>query len=260
MNDEIKKKTKTAANNKAAEHPPEQALGDGNIAGAPNFPFTICYVIGGLMVGLASVSFIGSIHNILTATLCALGIIFVVVGAVIHIRYERQHQNKPFNLKKILTVSTRILIIVVIGVFLYVSPRIGEYLARWARTPATPTNKTEVLPDGRILLSDMTPEYLKYLYSEYTNAQAAKLMEPYWDKWVIINGTVRDLQIDSDKDSLLLGNRPEPFSLQSAHFDDATQIERLKPLSKGNPVKVICKIKKSSFDFTLEQCELLSPE
>lgn len=124
----------------------------------------------------------------------------------------------------------------------------------------TPTNATRMLPDGRILLIDITPEYLTNIFREHTFAEAVNLMAPYWNKWIELDGQVADLQNFFNKDkkvSILTIKRNQPFGEQSAVFIDPTQIERIQPLTKGNPVKARCKIIPSDLRFLLTDCELL---
>lgn len=264
MTEKVKKKTKATPKNETTEHPPQDASTNWHLAPPRNFPFTFCYVLGAIIVSIGTGIGLTSTHSTIAIIICIVGFIVCIVGGVVHFRAERGSKQKPLNRQAIRAVSIPILKVVAVWLALYILIKIVTYISaeqyRIAHIPPTPTNKTEVLPDGRILLVDMTPEYLRFLFRDRTNVEALNLLEPYWDKWIIIEGTVNDLRnhfYKTSSTSFLYIDRPEPFGIQGTEFEDAKQIERIQPLIKGNPVKVLCKITKDSTDFTLEQCELL---
>ena len=286
MPKQIEKKADTTPKKKAANgSPPYQQSHGITFPGAVLNAF---FISGAALLALGGIIFFFS--HIAAAALCSAGVALLISGIIFNFVAARPslpalgtpdlvnassepdkqdsepHFQRPatwryglFVLFITLSISA---LTILFGAFLAKKSFEAGYKSSVAAyTPATPTNATQTLPDGRILLTDMTPEYLDHLSRKHTETEAIKLMEGYFDKWLVFGGAVdnlSNLDFGDRKISTLWITRPEPFSRQSASFTDVGQIERLQPLRKGNPVKVLCKItlNRQINDVNLDNCEM----
>ena len=118
------------------------------------------------------------------------------------------------------------------------------------------------LPDGRILI-DKDPKFLSDIFSENTDIEADRLVEPYIGKWMKISGDVYDIS-DRDFGDLMyvsiMDKGGNPFGMSIAlgmGFNRDTWKDRLELLHPGDHITVIGQIKSASrIGVQFDKCEL----
>lgn len=268
MKDDVNTQTEAATENKAAEEGPEQA-----VLGLIDQirPYAVCYIISAIPIAVGGFIGLGSDHWKLGLLFTGIGITLVLAGLTLQFRARKPRKERLWRINWS-----------VVGIFLI--PPVASFvlfrgmyeLGRWrsevayekgredtrlARIPPAPTHATVRLPNGRIVLTDVVPEYLEVLLREHTNPEAMRLIEPYWDKWIFFEGTVGDVRNFPKEYNLttLWIEREGLYSFgrhTGVHFKDPQQIERLQVLKKGNPVAVFCRIGRENDGFDLTDCEL----
>lgn len=271
MNDEIAEETQAKAQDEPNQdtldkHPPV-----GHLPQRIVWVYTVGYGTGGILIGIAFAVFgFNAAHINFGIGSLILGLGIFAGTAVFHYRRAGKadgvttlEKNSkipwPFIRGLILPMIWVFGFLAVAGLTMRCGYEIGYERAKRSFIPATPTNITKELGDGRILLVDVTPEYLDYLFREHTSNDAKRMMEPYWDKWLSFAGSVDDVDnYPNTHRTYVRITRPDPFWAQSMIFTDVKQIERLQPLKRGNPVTVRCKITRPiTSRFNLTDCELL---
>lgn len=272
MSDEINQETNPNTQNDADQNSTKEHAVIGHLPQKTVWFYTVGYGLGAILIGVAFAVFGFNIHIGYAIASLLLGIAVFAATAVVHY-FKAKHADGPPPPRswKINWRGVAALLlppIVILGGFFLLARFLkttsetaferGFEQARMARLPPAPTNATQALPNGRILLLDVVPEHLKRLYSENTTVDANKLMSVYWNKWIIVTGHVDDVSNLSTFSSLYI-DREQSFSFgrqQAARFRDPVQIERIQPLKKGNPVSVLCRIADNVNDFELTDCEL----
>jgi hypothetical protein len=274
MPKKIEKKTDPAPQKESADSAIPDKLNNRHGITIPSAVLQAFYWTGTILCILAGLAVSLGFH-ILTSGLASAGIAFIISGLVLNFAFAIPSPPSEVRILKEPELPTNsapkrltgwqalrlILFIIVIGnVAAYGFFRLVYYLGYRSGEASyilpAPNNTTQQLPDGRILLTDVTPEYLKSLFYTNTNADAKQLMNPYWDKWLKFNGLVTNKTVDPKYVILQIG-RPEPYKFLTMTFNDPQQMERVKPLTRGNPAAMLCKIKNEGFDFSMHDCELL---
>lgn len=115
-----------------------------------------------------------------------------------------------------------------------------------------------VFSDKRILTYD-SPKEITALFKSHTSAQAHKLLEPYYNQWLRVEGKLGDVGPWADSFSRVVLRRAFRSPGINMHFTDRQVYgNRLTVLRPGRRVVVVGKITKiTASSITITDCELV---
>jgi hypothetical protein len=106
------------------------------------------------------------------------------------------------------------------------------------------------------IVVEVTPEYLMSMHVGHMHTEALRLMEPYLNKWVHLCVSVNNVRIE-DWHSFVSALVGEKHDRDLMLFFEATWVDRLSVLKKGDRIKVLGRIDTvEAYQVVLKDCAL----
>jgi tRNA_anti-like len=115
------------------------------------------------------------------------------------------------------------------------------------------------LNERRIYVQD-SPKQLTAIFRSHTSAQAQKLLQPYYDQWLRVEGTLVDVgEWTGTFSQVMLRKAFRGPAITMLFTDQAVFVERLSVLRAGAYIVVTGKVKEiNALGITITDCELLA--